>query len=285
MTLVARTPSQELVDLVGALGGTWRGHTAMCRCPVHADNTPSLSLRQGDRGLLVICFAGCNPLDILRELGQIHLGRRFERPAAAPRSSTANIERLWDAAQPVGGTLANRYLASRFLLPIPNDVRFHPRCPLGPKPRTVFKPALLVGVREANRLVALQRIFLDPATASYTEKATLGTLGTGAWRGGGVGPTIGLAEGFETARAWSLLHDLPCWTTLGSRRFDSVTIPDCVTHLILAGDNDLAGRRAVSRSMIRYAVSGRTITIDIPVGFNDWAKVLEAKEEGGGREW
>ena len=282
MTIIARHPSQQMVDLVGALGGTWHGNTAMCRCPAHTDKTPSLSIRQGDRGLLVTCFAGCQAGDILRELDRIPLGRRYDPPAPVAATGTANIDRLWSEAVPVNGTLAERYLASRSLLPVPTDVRFHPRCPLGPKPRTVFKPALLVGVREAQRLVAFQRIFLDPATNAYTEKATLGTLGTGAWRGGGLGPTIGLAEGFETARAWSRLSGMPCWATLGSRRLDLVSIPDSVTKLILAGDNDLAGRRAVARSIERYASDNRVIEVEYPEGFKDWASALEDLERGGG---
>lgn len=285
MALTAHKPSQMLVDLVGALGGTWHGNKAMCRCPAHADGTPSLSLRQGDHGLLVTCFAGCDPIDVLRELDRIPLGHRFTPPPANPpraASGTGNIERLWSEARPVSGTLAERYLASRFLLPMPADVRFHPRCPRKPRPHTVFLPALLVAVREGRRLVALQRIYLDPATSGYTEKATLGTLGTGAWQGGGTGPTLGLAEGFETARAWSRLNDLPCWATLGSRRLDLVTIPDSVTTLILAGDNDLAGRRAVARSTERHARDGRVIRADIPQGAKDWAAVLEARERGGG---
>lgn len=282
MTLIANRPSQHMVDLVGALGGTWHGNTATCRCPAHADGTPSLSIRQGDRGLLVTCFAGCNATDILRELDRIPLGRRYEPPAPAQATGTANIDRLWNEGVSVSGNLAERYLASRCLLPAPTDVRFHPRCPLGPKPTTVFKPALLVGVREGQRLVAFQRIFLNPA-GGYSQKATLGTLGTGAWRGGGLGPTIGLAEGFETARAWSQIRGLPCWATLGSRRLDIITIPDSVTKLILAGDNDLAGRRAVSRSIARYATDNRVIQVDFPVGHKDWAGALEAKERGGGR--
>ncbi len=282
MTLVARRPSQALVDLVGALGGTWHGNSAMCRCPAHADGTPSLSLRQGDHGLLVTCFAGCDPIDVLRELDRIPLGHRFSPPPEAPRLGTANIERLWSEARPVPGTLGERYLASRYLLPIPADVRFHPRCPRKPRPHTVFLPALLVAVREGRKLVALQRIFLDPATGAYTEKATLGLLGTGAWQGGGSGPTIGLAEGFETARAWSRIHDLPCWASLGSRRLDLVTIPDSVTTLILAADNDLAGRRAVARSIDSHARDGREVRADIPQGNKDWAAVLEARERGGG---
>lgn len=282
MSLVARRPTQALVDLVGALGGTWHGYKAMCRCPAHADGDPSLSLRQGDHGLLVRCFAGCDPVDVLRELDRIPLGTPFAPPPQAPRAGTANIERLWSEARPVPGTLGERYLTSRHLMPLPTDVRFHPRCPRKPRPLTVFIPALLVAVREGQKLVALQRIFLDPATGAYTEKAMLGMLGVGAWQGGGAGPTIGLAEGFETARAWSRLHQLPCWATLGSRRLDLVAIPDGVTTLILAGDNDLAGRRAVARSLQSYARDGREIRPDMPDGHNDWAAVLEAQERGGG---
>lgn len=47
MPLTARRPSQEIVDIVGALGGTWSGNVAMCRCPAHSDRDPSLSIRQG----------------------------------------------------------------------------------------------------------------------------------------------------------------------------------------------------------------------------------------------
>ncbi|TCM32346.1 toprim domain-containing protein [Novosphingobium sp. ST904] len=285
MSLVANRPSQRLVDIVGTLRGTWRGNVAMCRCPVHNDHTPSLSLRQGDHGILVTCFAGCSPIDVLRELERIAITRRYEPPPDAPGGRSANVQRLWDEALPVPGTLGERYLASRFLLPVPGDLRFHPRCPHGARPHTVFKPALLVAVREGPRLVALQRIFLDPVTARYSAKATIGTLGFGAWRGGGIGSggglAIGLAEGFETARAWSRLRGLPCWASLGSRRFGLVTIPETVTGLILAGDNDTAGRRAVNRAARAYAADNRLIRVDMPPPGKDWAQVLEEQERAG----
>lgn len=282
MAITAKRPSQYLVRLVDALGGTWHGWSAMCRCPAHVDNEPSLSIRQGDRDVLVTCFAGCEPADILRELKRVPLGRSYEPPPPRQATGTANIDRLWSEAIEVAGTISERYLASRFLNPIPPDVRFHPRCPLGRKPLTVFEPALLIGVREGRRLVAFQRIFLRPDGSGYTQKATLGALGTGAWGGGVSAGTIGLAEGFETARAWSKLHGLPCKASLGSRRLDLIALPETVTHLILAGDNDLAGRRAVSRSMKHYATAGRTVVPDFPPpGFKDWAEVLEIKEGGG----
>ena len=80
MPLIAKRPSQDLVDLVGALGGTWSGYVAMCRCPAHSDRDPSLSLRQGDRGILVNCFAGCSREDVLRELRRIEPGKHYPAP-------------------------------------------------------------------------------------------------------------------------------------------------------------------------------------------------------------
>src|SRR3546814_6329151 len=45
MALTAHPPTQDLINLVGTLGGTWHGRTAMCLCPAHADKNPSLALR------------------------------------------------------------------------------------------------------------------------------------------------------------------------------------------------------------------------------------------------
>ena len=81
MALVALKPTQQVVDIVGALGGTWRGYLAMCPCPAHQDATPSLSIRQGHEGILVHCFAGCDPDDVLREISRIKPGQRYAPPA------------------------------------------------------------------------------------------------------------------------------------------------------------------------------------------------------------
>lgn len=281
MPLTTRHPTQELIDLVGAIGGTWHGRTAMCLCPAHADSTPSLSLRQGDRGILVTCFAGCQREDILRELRRVPLRRHFSyTDSPAPQSGNAN--RLWDEALSVEGTLAARYLGSRYLAPITDDLRFHPRCPYRPKPWTSFHPALLVAVREGRRLTAVQRIFLDPQTATYRMKLMIGRPAHGAWQGGGQGSSIlALAEGFETARAFTILNTLPCWASLGARRLDQVRLPDGLATLILASDNDAEGIRAADRAELAYARPGLTIErMPPPVGVKDWAKQLEIVRQG-----
>jgi hypothetical protein len=64
------------------------------------------------------------------------------------------------------GTLAHRYLREiRGITFLPPDVRFHPACPMGRGPMPRRLPALLVGVFKAQRLIAIQRLFLDPAPA------------------------------------------------------------------------------------------------------------------------
>ena len=276
MALTALRPSQHLIDLVGALGGTWHGRTAMCLCPAHADRTPSLSVRQGDRGILVTCFAGCEREDILRELRRVPIRGHWSYTDMPSRPS-GNAQRLWDEALPVEGTLAQRYLELRHLWPAPVDLRFHPRCPFRPRPWTTFHPALLVAVRERRRLTAIQRIFLDPDTGRYRMKLMLGRPGQGAWQGGGQGAScLALAEGFETARAFALLHGVPCWASLGARRLDQVLLPPSLTSLVLAVDNDAEGELAADRATLRYTRPGLEIALAAPRGAKDWAKALEA---------
>ena len=279
MPLTAKKPAQELVDMVGALGGTWTGNIAMCRCPAHNDSNPSLSLRQGDRGILVTCFAGCSRDDVLRELRRVRPARHYPVPDATGPQRAANIERLWEQAGDVRGTLAERYLARRNLLPPPRDVRFHPRCPYMPKPKTMFEPALLIAVRESRRLVAIQRIFLDPATAEYKRKVMLGRPGNGSWRGG-EGTILAIAEGFETAEAFARLNAIPCWASLGARRLDQLLIPSTVDTLLIAQDNDPEGRRAADKAENRYVRPGLAIRrAPPPAEFKDWAKALDAAAE------
>lgn len=279
MALTAHPPSQDLINLVGALGGTWHGRTAMCLCPVHDDKTPSLALRQGDRAILVTCFAGCDRADVLRELARVPLVAQY-RYEDRPSAGAGNADRLWNEALPVDETLAARYLALRHLLPVPCDVRFHPRCPYRPRPWTLFLPALLVAVREGPRLTAIQRIFLDARTASYRMKLMLGRPARGAWQGEGASQgTLALAEGFETARAFTILNEIPCWATLGARRFDQIQLPSSIERLILAIDNDAEGRRGAIKAEEHYARPGLSIERMPPRdGLKDWAKVLETGE-------
>ncbi|WP_176593187.1 toprim domain-containing protein [Sphingobium sp. EM0848] len=277
MPLVAHTPSPKLIAIVSKLGGDWHGNVAMCRCPAHADNHPSLSLRQGDRGILVHCFAGCQVEDILRELGRLGAHGPATPPSTAPRPQVGNPHRIWEEGRGVKSTLAEHYLFSRSLPPDLPDLRFHPRCPYLPRPRTVFLPALLVALREGQMLRAIQRIFLDPRTARYTHKRMLGVPGNAAWRSAPATDVLAIAEGFEDAAAFSLLHFIPCWAGMGTERLIQMQIPLSVRTLLIAEDDNGPGRLAAGKAVTHYARPGLQIfRRPPPRGFEDWAEAREA---------
>lgn len=54
----------RLEDVRPRRAGRW-----VSRCPAHADHTPSLSISEGDQGILLKCWAGCSVADIVGTLG------------------------------------------------------------------------------------------------------------------------------------------------------------------------------------------------------------------------
>ena len=52
------------LDGVRQRGAKWSG-----RCPAHDDRTPSLSISEGDKGVLLKCWAGCTTQEICTTLG------------------------------------------------------------------------------------------------------------------------------------------------------------------------------------------------------------------------
>ena len=287
MSLIACRPTAELIGIVQALGGRWHGGVAMCRCPAHDDRTPSLSLRQGERAILVTCFAGCAPGTVLRAIHALRAQSGETRhelagPGWSPATSDAAV-RLWSRAAPVAGTRATAYLQARGLGTLLPDLRFLARCPFGPRPRTRFLPALLVGVRAGSLLVAVQRIVLR-GDGQRGPKRLLGAPGVGAWRGADPADgRLAIAEGFETAAAFTQLTGTPAWASLGARRLGRIGLPADLSRLEIVEDNDAEGARSAAAAAAAYARPGLTIVRRPPPrAFNDWADMLRAETRGEG---
>lgn len=276
MTLKALRPSQQLIDIVASIRGVWHGNYAMARCPAHADREPSLSLRQGDRGILVHCFAGCSNEDVLRELRQIDPVRDSPHPDYRPGVGDYLVIRLWEQGSPIEGSLAERYLLQRRVPTDLQDIRFHPRCPHKPKPWTEFKPALLVAVREGLKLVAVQRIFIDPETGHRTEKVMLGRPGQGAWRPDLRGASeLAIAEGMEDAAGFTRQRGVVAWASLGAERLHLLSIPNHVRKILIAEDDNKPGLLGAEHALKVYRKAGLTVERCSPRPWEDWAEVNE----------
>lgn len=195
---------------------------------------------------------------------------------------------LWSCSQLLAGTPAAFYLAQRGLPDLPAALRYCDRTPLRVGGVIVHRPAMIAAVEEAETLVAVQRSFLDKSTTCLAQdlgnaRRLLGRPCGGAVRLEPVEAILGLAEGIETAISAARLLHIPVWATLGSERMDRITIPACVTHLVLLPDRDRAGARGAAKALIAYERSGRIVEIVWPPsGFKDWNDVLRMEGKGGG---
>jgi hypothetical protein len=213
---------------------------------------------------------------VLSKLRTIVPGKHYGFDEVRTRSfnSTEIACTLWAQGQAVAGTWAEAYCAHRGITGQYDDLRFHPRCPMGRKPRTVFLPALLVGVREGREIKAVQRIFLKSGGQGYTAKRMIGNPQAGSWQSQKVGRTMALAEGFETAARFGDLHGIPTWSSLGAARLGMLRLPATIDELIIAEDNDAEGRRASLSAIEAYARDGLTIRrMPPPPPCKDWAAV------------
>lgn len=283
--------------LVRSLGGIWSGAGGMCRCPAHDDRTPSLSVRVGHSALLFKCFAGCSTGDVLRAVRRLYpagvapspVSTRGTEPHRAATGERARL--LWSRSVPIPGTAAERYLLGRGLTGPFTQLRFHARTPLAVRRGVTFRPAMIAAVRAGERIVAVQRTFLDSVAMGKARDLApahrmLGRPGTGAVRLAAAGAALGLAEGVETGLAAMQLLEIPVWTLLGTERSAIVKIPETVDRLVLLFDNDAAGRRGAARAIEAHARPGRVVeTRWPPPGFNDWNDILLEEVEGaeGGR--
>jgi len=68
----------DRLDNVRSRGiGRW-----VATCPAHTDNTPSLSVREGERGVLLHCFAGCEKPAIVAAMGLTMVDLFFDAPGS-----------------------------------------------------------------------------------------------------------------------------------------------------------------------------------------------------------
>jgi len=271
-------PTAETLAIVLRLGGRWQSGYAMVRCPAHADRTPSLSIRQGQRSILVHCFAGCDGAHVMQAIARTLGGPvpvSLNLPVLA-NDPGAPFRRIWDEAVPIDGTLGERYLVDvRGIRFRPPDVRFHARCPKGKGHALQFLPALLVGVFRHSNLIAIQRLFLDRETCRRTARMMLGNSRGGTWPSRIAGRGMTIAEGFESACAYWQVTGRPAGTCFGARNFAGFDVPEGTSAITLLPDNDDEGGAQAEHAIAVRRSQGIDANVErCPVTSGDWADLL-----------
>jgi putative DNA primase/helicase len=270
-----------------ALGGRKSGGSWMACCPAHDDREPSLSICDTEDGMVLVnCFAGCDPMQVIAALRGLGLwpNRRSARPVLCRirRASTGyrphqdESERIeaalamWHAAVPAQGTLVETYLATRGIR-LEEDVageaiRFHPALKFD---------GLLVGAMVAlfrdlrtNTPCGIHRTFID-TTGQKLGRKMLGRVRDAAIKlDADEAVTLGLhiGEGIETSLAARLAGFRPVWA-LGSVNAIStfLVLPgiEAVTVLGEVGDGG-ANHRAAEACAARWGGVGCDVLVVLP---------------------
>ena len=316
-----RTPLSQLIGRDLKLAR--RGPEWVALCPFHNERTPSFTVRD-DKGFFHCFGCGAHGDAIgwrMRRHGEsftdaveaLNAGRRAisrtelrhrerHREEQDIRQRERRIETargLWYASRPIAGTPAERYLRARGIqIPLPRALRFHPELLHGAKCEGVRLPGLVAGVQNAQgRIVAIHRIFLDPATCHgeaprktrrAPAKALLGSASGGAVRLTALAPRMGVCEGIETGLAvLQALSGEALWSGIDATHMALIDWPETVESLTVFADRDplctspgpMLGKRPGEEWARRAAGhflkarAGRTARIAVPPGervdFND----------------
>jgi putative DNA primase/helicase len=273
-------------DIAAILGCASRsGKWWRCRCPVHHSHGATLSLLDGDRGLLVKCFAGCARDDILAELYRRGLlstrrdaprQRRSARSAVTPASGadTDDAARIaaamwyWNTAQEALGTPISEYLAGRGItIDLPPSLRW---AVSQRRLDGTYGPAMLALVEHVNRgPVAIHQTWIGPDQNGIwrrINRACFGPVGGGAVRLAPAAETLMVGEGNETCLAAMQATGMPAWAALSTSGLKALMLPPVVQHVIILADHDEngVGQRAARIAAQRWQAEGREVKIAMP---------------------
>jgi putative DNA primase/helicase len=275
-------------EIAAALGGAQRrGEWWTCRCPAHNDRSPSLSIRDGDRSLVVKCWAGCDPRDVLAELRRRSMiaGKASGRPLRSSRAEVIRqrqaealdladrklrAQKIWDGATDAYGTPAATYLASRGIkLTPPASLRWAQYC-WQPGAEDWLSAMLAAIVDVSGDLIGVHRTYLRPDGSGKADvpatKMMLGTAAGGSVHLAPAAQTLMVGEGIETCMAAMQGTEMPVWAALSTSGLVALVLPPIVRQVIILADNDAsgAGERAARRAAARWVSEDRRVKIAMP---------------------
>jgi len=247
----------------------------LCCCVGHDDRSPSMELVRGQRAILVKCYAGCDPRNLIDELRSrgFDMGRGNKRgePRVAPVAPALDVEdrgvalarAVWAESVSARGSPVEYYLAGRGLV-LPAEVngaviRFHPRCLRG-KERAM---AMVTALRDAetDRLIGIHRTYI---TRDYRriDKMMLGRAGVAKLASHDAVLKAGRltgCEGIETGLALIMQGCSPVWAFGSAGSLARCPLLPGVEELRIACDNDRSrtGWRVAQTAYWRWTDAGR----------------------------
>ncbi len=263
-----------------------RQGTGLVHCPVlahgqgHGDRRPSLSIRPGDRAILITCFVGCPRPAVVAAIRDRLGGASWTpppaappRPAPDPAATLELVAHLWREAEPDHPRL-RAYLRHRGLTgAVPPALRLHPACLyVEPGAPRRFCPAMLGRfVTPRGEVTGILRTFLDPNGPGKAQfgspKKMLGrTRGAALHLAQPTDGVLAVAEGLETALAVMEGRGVAAWAAGSAGGLAALVLPDGLVLLQVFADPDPdpAGRAAAAALAARVRARGVRAQVFVP---------------------
>lgn len=268
------TTAAEIARVLGGArrsGGWWRAV-----CPIHGSRTgrsATLAFRDGDRGLIIKCWAGCNPWAVVDELRRRRLiAERVPTPVPCGTDDDARrmkfARQIWNSAHDAQGSPVAAYLAGRGItIAPPSCLRWAPALR---RPDGTHGPAMLARIDgPGGDLIGIQRTWIKCNTHGTWRRdirAMLGRVGGGAVRLGAASERLLVGEGIETCLAAIQATTLPAWAALSTSGLAALKLPIIVQHVVILADHDCsgAGEQAARSAARRWNAEGRRVQIAMP---------------------
>lgn len=290
------TSAAKIAEALGMRrsGSIWCGPCPSC------GYTGGFTVVDRDGRTLARCHVGCEQASVLGALRRaglwgshggtappIPVPRQTPEHAREAMDHTGLARNIWQQAQPIAGTLAERYLLGRGITgDLPATLRFAPA--LRHSPTGLMLPALIAAVTRwpSRGVVAIHRTYLtaDGRTKAgvSTPKMTLGPTRCGAVRLAPASRALAIGEGVESALSFQVATGIPSWSALSCGNVMNVAVPppDITPEILLLVDADEPGERAAVAAAERFRRLGHAVKLVRPgIPGTDMNDLLQMESE------
>ena len=272
-------------EIAQKLGGTTKEGQKkfLVCCPAHKDSTPSLAIKDGDSGrVLLFCHAGCRTADVITALRERGLWdtRGPSTPSPARRALSqakqdtadrrALAQYLWRKRRPVEATKGETYLREHrgIRCPLPRTTGFLPGDDQHPPALIAafgmaheLEPGVIAIAEHAITAVHLIKLTSDGRKLDVTpNKITIGSPGNAPIVLAPMNDLLSLAicEGIEDALSIHEATGLGAWATGTASRLPAVAdaVPDYTDCVTIFADADKAGQENAAKLAARLNARG-----------------------------
>ncbi len=185
---------------------------------------------------------------------------------SSERDTIALARKIWANSRPIAGTPAEAYLRARKITADLDlaSLRYHPALFYREHPGALSRrlPALVAAVTNcSSEITGVHRTFLDLTRKDKARvpspRRSLGAILRHGVRFGKIDGVVVVGEGIETILSLkSALPELPMVAALSAAHLAAWEFPCGLRRLFVACDNDVSGRSAARRLLVRAEARG-----------------------------